>query len=452
MRKMLLHVLTITGNTIMKSFTALFLVLVGLPSSSLTQQVRGLTVEEAIKIGLEKSKAIHASMMKVQYADSRSSEISALRWPTLRFTGSYTRLSDIPPAEVTTPFGTLRLFPTLLDNYNLRLTLQQPVFTGFRLDRNADIADYTAQATQKDFERDQSDLVFNVKSAYWNLAKAIELLKVVDENVDQIRAHVKDAENLQKQGLATTNDVLKVQVQLSEAVLRQIDMKNNVQLAKVVLNSTLGLPLETDFSLTSPIRHEPRQFAELSSLAQQALEKRPEVQSMDLRVKAGDAAVSMAQSSWWPQIYLVGNYLTARPNQRIFPYQDIFKDTWDVGVSVTFDIWNWGNTIHQTDQAKAQLAQTQDSYAQLRDAIVLDVTRNYLNLMRAKERIGVAEQGLKQAEENYKVTSLRFKQGLGTNSDLLDAEVALLQAKTNYTQSLVDFGLAEAALERAIGE
>jgi outer membrane protein TolC len=435
----------------MKSTCALMALLMGILQLS-GAQVHGLTVEDAVRLGLEKNKTIHASMMKVQYADARYSEMSALRWPTLKLNGSYTRLSDIPPAEISAPFGTLRLYPTVLDNYSLRLTLQQPLFTGFRLERNADIAEYTAQATQKELERDKSDLTFNIKSAYWNLAKAIELQKVVDENVEQIGAHVKDVENWQKQGLATTNDVLKVQVQLSEAILRQIDMKNNVQLARIALNSTIGLPLETEMELTSPIRHGPRQFSDLNSLVRQALEKRPEVQAIDLQIRAGEAAVSLAQSSWWPQVNLQGNYLTARPNQRIFPIQDSFKDSWDVGVSVSFDLWNWGTTIHQTDQARARLAQTQDAYAQLRDAIVLDVTRSYLNLNRAKERITVAEQGVKQADENYRVTSARFKQGLGTNSDLLDAEVALLLARTNYTQALVDFGLAEAALEKAIGE
>ncbi|MEK7749214.1 MAG: TolC family protein, partial [Bacteroidota bacterium] len=151
-------------------------------------------------------------------------------------------------------------------------------------------------------------------------------------------------------------------------------------------------------------------------------------------------------------VFLTGNYMTARPNQRIFPIQDVFKDTWDVGVGISFDVWNWGTTVHQTDQARAQLAQVQNGYGQLRDAAVLDVTRNYLNLGRARERITVAEQGVQQAEESYRVTNSKFKQGLGMNSDLLDAEVALLQAKTNYTQALVDFGLAGAALERAIGE
>ncbi|MBI4428172.1 MAG: TolC family protein [Ignavibacteriales bacterium] len=436
----------------MKTRYFLPLLVSGLFHTTLGQMTQRMTVEDAVRIGLEKSKAIHASMMKVQYADAHSSEMDALRWPTLKFAGSYARLSTIPDAEVVTQFGTIRLFPAVLNNYNFRLTLQQPLFTGFRLERNADIAGLNAQATQKEFEKDRSELIWNIKSAYWNLAKAIELKKVVDDNVGQIKAHVRDAENLQKQGLVTSNDVLKIKVQLSEAILRQIDMKNNVELGRISLNSTLGLPLETQFELESVMQREPKKFGELNALLQQALEKRPEIQSTGLRVKASDAAVSLAQSNWWPQVYLVGNYLTARPNQRFFPIEDSFKDTWDVGVSVSFDIWNWGSTVHQTDQATAQLMQTQDAFAQLRDAVALDVTRNYLNLGRARERIGVAEDGVRQAEENYKVTSAKFKQGLGTNSDLLDAEVALLQARTNYTQALVDFSLAEASLEEAIGE
>lgn len=418
------------------------------------QRTQSLTLEEAIQFGLDKSPALHASLMKVQYADSKSSEAGALMLPSLKFNGSYTRLSDIPPAQFVVPFlpTPVTLSPTVVDNYLLRLSVQQPLFTGFKLQKNSNIAEYTAQATQKDFEKDRSDLVYNIKNAYWNLSKALELQKVVDENVDQIKSHVKDVQSWQGQGLVTTNDVLKVQVQLSDAQLRQIDAKNAVQLATLALNSIIGLPLETQIDLRTSIKHEPRQWPELGKLIAQAMERRPEMQSMQYRVKAGDAAVSLAQGNWWPQVYLNGNYNSARPNQRIFPTQDAFKDTWDVSVALSFDIWNWGTTVHQTDQAKAQLSQAEDGLAQLQDGITLDVTRNYLGILRAKERIAVAEQGVKQAEENYRGTNARFRQGLALNSDLLDAEVALLQARTNYTQSLVDYGLAEAGLERAIAE
>ncbi|HTX19571.1 MAG TPA: TolC family protein [Bacteroidota bacterium] len=434
-----------------------FIFIAGLVATgqAFAQQKLPLTLDDAIQIGLEKSKGIHASLMRVQYADARSSEASSLLLPSVKFNGTYSRLSDIPPAQVSLyPLfpDPITLSPTVLNNYNLRLTVQQPIFTGFKLQKNADLAEYSADATQKDFEKDRSDLVFNVKSAYWNLSQTLELQKVVDENVQQMEAHLKDVQSWQGQGMITVNDVLKVQVQLSDAKLRQIDARSNVQLARISFNSLIGLPLDTEVEPTTSIRHTPRSFPDLPDLAREAMEHRPELQSMELKVKAGDAAVAIAQAGWYPQVYLVGNYYSSRPNQRIFPTEDAFKDTWDVGLGVSFDIWNWGTTIHQTDQAQAQLSEARDGLAELRDGVTLDVTRNYLNLHRAKERIDVAQTEVSQAEENYRVTDAKFKQGLALNTDLLDAEVALLQAKTNYTQSLVDYEVAEAGLERAIGE
>lgn len=424
--------------------------------SSLAQQL-DLSVDQALQIGFDKSKALHASLMKVQYADAKSGETNALMLPSLKFGGTYTRLSTVPSFEVNIPLPPpapthFVLAPAILDNYNLRVSLQQPLFTGWKIQSAVDAADYGAQAVQKDYEKDKGDLVFNVKSAYWNLSKALELEKVVNENVDQIKAHVKDAQSWLSQGLITNNEVLKVQVQLSEAQLRQIDARNAVQLARIALNNTVGLPLDTDVNLTSSLNHDPQQFAPLASLVERAQAKRSEVRAMEYRVKASESSVSLATSNWFPQVYLTGNYYFNRPNQRYQPTIDAFKDTWDLGIGVSFDIWNWGTTVHQTDQAKAQLTQAQDGLAQLRDAITFDVTNNYLNLQRTRERISVAQEGVIQAEENYRITNSKFKQGLSVNTDLLDAEVALLQAKTNYTQALTDFELAEASLERAIGE
>ena len=421
------------------------------------QQSIDLSIDQALQIGYEKSKGLHASLMKVQYADAKSSEISSMLLPSLKFGGAYTRLSSVPSFEVNLPLpppapSHFVIAPAILDNYNLRVMLQQPLFTGWKVQSAVDAADYSAQATQKEYEKDKGDLVYGIKNAYWNLSKALELEKVVNENVDQIKAHVKDAQSWQSQGLITTNDVLKVQVQLSEAQLRQIDARNAVQLARIALNNIIGIPLDTEVQLTSTLNHQPNQFAPLPVLIKQALERRAEMGAMEYRVKAGESGVTQATSNWFPQVYLTGNYYFNRPNQRFQPTIDAFKDTWDLGVGLSFDIWNWGTTVHQTDQAKAQLAQAQDGLSQIGDAITLDVTSNFLNLQRAKERITVAQQGVRQAEENYRITNNKFKQGLSVNTDLLDAEVALLQAKTNYTQALTDFELAEASLNRSIGE
>jgi len=420
------------------------------------QQRLSLTIDKAIALGLENNKSLHSALMKVQAADAKSSEVNASRLPTVRAGGSYTRLSDVPGFEIG-PFPPLvndrvTLSPAVLDNYNLRLSVQQPIFTGMRLTSSADIAEYTASATSQDYARDRAELIYSVNAAYWNLFKAIEFSKVIDENVEQVKAHLKDVQNMTEQGLITKNELLKVEVQLSNAQVMQIDARNNVQLATIGLNNLLGLPLGTGIDLASTVQPQTeKRYDDPDQLIRQAMERRSEVKSAKLHVNAGESAVTLARSGWFPQIYLTGNYYYARPNQRIFPTQDKFQDTWDVTLSVSLDIWNWGTTIYQTSQAQSQLVQAQDALGQVKDGISLEVTQSFLNFNQSQERITVAAKGVGQAEENLRITNEKFKAGLALNSDVLDAEVALLQAKWNHVQALIDHELADAKLQQAVG-
>jgi outer membrane protein TolC len=243
-----------------------------------------------------------------------------------------------------------------------------------------------------------------------------------------------------------------VQVQLSDAMVRQIDAKNNVLLATIALNNTLGLPLSTEIEILSPLNPNGASAQQIDLLVKKAVENRPEILGMNARLKASESNLSVARSGWYPQIYLVGNYNYLNPNQRIFPAKAEFKGTWDVSVSLSYDLWNWNTSGSQSTQAEAQLSQAEQGLSQLKDGITLEVTQSYLALIQAKERSAVAKQGVEQAEENYRVTNERYKKGLNVNSDLLDSEVALLTAKLNYTQSLVDYELATARLTKSIGE
>lgn len=427
------------------------------------QQKLTLTIDQAIQTGLENSKVLHTSHFKLEAADAKASEIRALGLPSLKFNGAYTRLSDVPPQAVTLPansFGpgfppsdiAMTLSPTILNNYALRATLQQPLFTGGKISGAIDAAEEIAAASQQDLQKDRADAVYNITAAYWNLHRANEFKKFVDENVMQIRAHATDAENLLKQGMVTTNDLMKVQVQLSDALVRQIDADNNVKLSMYVLNNTLGLPLQTDIVLASTIRPADRAWDSVEQLVLQALQKRPEVAGMNARVRAGEASLTSAHGGWWPQIYLVGNYNYLNPNSRYFPISDTFKDTWDVSVSMSFDLWNWLQTGHQSTQAQAQLAQAREGLSMMKDGITLEVTQSYLAIQKAKEREAVSRRGVAQAEENYRIMNGKYAQGLVANSELLDAEVALLQARLNLAQSSVDYELAIAQLSKAVGE
>jgi outer membrane protein len=428
--------------------------------------VLNLTVEKGVELGLQNSKSLHASSMKVEAADAKESEMRTNSLPSLKFSGAYTRLSDVPAAVIgpiqlspTMSVGPFPLSPTVLNNYSTKLTVQQPLFTGFKIKSGIDAAEYTTRATEQDYSKDKSELIYTIRNAYWNLFKAREFKKVIDENVNQVKAHLADVQNLLDQGMATNNDKLRVQVQFSNAQLAQIDAKNNVQLAVIALDNVMGIPLSTQIELASSPSEQVDSTGRgltpppnLDGLVGKAREQRPELKAMGYRVKAGEAGVTASKAGWFPQVFLVGDYNYARPNSRIFPTVDEFRDTWDVGIVASWDLWNWGATIHQTDQAQSQLAQAHDAYDQMQDGVTLEVTQNYLNVNQASERIGVSHQAVQQAQENYRVVNEKYKSGLALNTDLLDAEVSLLQAKTNYTQTLVDYELALARLSKSVGE
>jgi len=224
-----------------------------------------------------------------------------------------------------------------------------------------------------------------------------------------------------------------------------------VQLAGIALNNVLGIPLTTNIAIGSGIDVKEFNNNDLTNLLSTSYEVRPELRAADLRSKAGEAGVTAAQSGWYPQVSLVGNYTYARPNSRIFPTKDQFDGTWDVSLALSYDLWNWNATSYQTQQAEAQLLQAKDAYSLAKDAVTLEVTQNFLNVNQAKEKIAIAKLAQEQAEENFRVTGEKFKQGLALSSELIDSEVAYLQAKTNYTTSVVDYELALARLQKSVG-
>ncbi len=441
----------------MKWFTGIVLLTAACATAQVPRQV---SLDQAIAIGMENSKMLRVSTAKVDAAEARTGEAGTALLPSLKVEGSYKRLSDVDPFAVKVPFypTPIVISPIVLNNYNVKVSLQQPLFTGFRLRSNAKVAEYLSEATASDHRNDQADLVLNVTTAYWTLYQTRETKRFVDENVARLETYQRDTDNLLKAGMATRNDLLKIQVQLSNARLTQIDATNDVQVALMNLNNIIGLPLETELALSSVPRggvespERTGQPPDSGALVARALGARPDLHAMQLRVDASRAGVTAARGGWWPQIFLGGSYYYSRPNPRYMPTQDVFKSTWEVGVTMQFDVWNWNLTGYQTDQAKAALLQNELMFSQMQDNASLEVKRYILAVSRARDKTGVARLAVDQAEENLRSTNDKFKSGLATSSDLLDANVTLLQTRTNLSGALVELELARARLHKATGE
>lgn len=426
-------------------------------------QKRPLALDEAVTAGLGASPSLHASQMKVEASAARAREVAAGRLPTFRLGAGYTRLSEVPPFEVTLPISPnpIVVSQSYFNNWNLRLSVQQPLFTGFRLEAGTAAARLLEQSAGQDLAKDRAELIFAVKNAYWGLARASELDTVVAETIGQVREHLKDVRALFDQGLVTKNEVLRTELQLSNAELMAIDARNGVEMARTALATLIGWPVDTEIELTTTAESLASQApdagpaagdaAAARTLIDTALAARPEIKAAEFRIKASEAGVKAARAGWYPQVALAGNYYHLRPNARYMPAQDVFHGTWDVGLSISFDLWNWGQTRNQTDQAKSQLAQARDARKLLEDMAVLEVTQSRLALVQAREKLRVAGQAVGQADENLRTFRERFRQGVALNSEVIDAEMVLFQAKVARTQAAIDLVLAQARLEKALG-
>jgi outer membrane protein TolC len=426
-------------------------------------QKRPLSLEEAVALGIRTSPGLHASQMKVESSAARTRETVSGRLPSLKFGAGYARLSRVPPFEVVLPFSPnpIVVSQNYFDNYSLRVGVQQPLFTGFRLEAGTESARDLEQSAGLDLEKDRSEFVLAVKTAYWGLARAREFEGVIDESINQVREHLKDVKAFFDQGLLTKSEVLRGELQLSNAEIMKIDARNAIEIARTSLDSLIGLPLETDFDLTTSaeamaaalpqegMAEEDR--AAGRSLLDAALSGRPELRAADFRIMASEAGVKASKSGLYPQVFLLANYYYLRPNQRLMPAKDKFYGTWDIGIAVSYDLWNWGQTRSQTEQAKAQLAQARDARKLLEDQAVLDVTQSRLALTSTRAKVKAAGLAVAQAEENLRTTRERFKQGVALNTEVLDAEVFLLQAKMSRAQTVIDLALAQARLEKALG-
>ncbi|MFH1007497.1 MAG: TolC family protein [Candidatus Latescibacterota bacterium] len=423
---------------------------------SFAQGTKELTLEESVRIALDKSKVLAMARERAEESEAKIGEARAGFLPQIGSSASYTRLDVVPYVSTKsfampgTPPGT---FPDKIetgddDLYHIAVSARQPLFTGFRTVDGYHIARYGAETERLNYLRSESDLVLQVAEAYWGVLKAQEFGKVAEQSVAQMDAHVRDLENMYEVGMIAENDLLKAKVQRSNIGLMRIQATNAARMARTSLCSVLGIPLDTELILKAKLVYEPSAPVALDEAIQEALEKRPEVEAMAYSMKIGQRSVSLSKAGCLPNIVLMGNYNFKRPDRE---NETKWYGSWDATLAAEMNLFDWGATHYRTAQAKHRLRQLEAGASELRDAITLQVTQSYLARQEAREKVAATRENGTQVEENYRITHEKFKQGMATNTDLLDAGTMWTQAKMEAVQALADLSVAEAQLAHAIG-
>lgn len=421
--------------------------------TSFSQQ-RILTLEQSIEIGLENNIEIKIAKSKVEQSKYRLYETGTSLLPTLKFSASYIRLSDVPPFEVTVPFSPtpIKIQDPILNNYNLGLNITQPIFTGFKLSSLKSAAEKSYEAEEIQYNEEVNNLSLNIKEAFWSLYKSQQYANLLKENKNRLIEHLKDTKIFFDNELVTKNDLLKMESQLANIEYQIVEGNKNYSLARMIFNKTIGINIkeETEIKVDNSINEEI--LDAISDYISRALSNRNIISSTEKRVEASEDLVTAANSDWFPKVALFGNFNYNKPNQRILPSQDKYNDTWDVGVSLSWEIWNWGKTSYKSEQAEQQFKQTKLMLDLLKENIQMEVYKNYLSVKAENEKLKSANQLVKSTEENYRIMKEKYNVQIATSTELLDAEVEMLDAKIKQSNSIADYKVALERLKVSVGE
>lgn len=428
----------------------LFLILIGSHSEG---QIKTFSEVESIKKAIDNSRDIKIAESRITINKAKVDEASSLFLPQLKFSSGYTRLNNVGPFVIKIPLSPLpvQISDAIVNSYNFRLSLTQPLFTGNRLTSLKKSGSFIEKASEEDFVIEKNNIAANVRIAFWNFYKAKLIKEISEENVSLSELHVADTRNFMINGLATKSDLLKLEVQLSNANLQLLEASNNLELSRISFNKTLGIPLETKSDIEISNHEHASESPDLKQLLNEAFINRSELKSSAYKIKSFESNVTAAKSGYYPYVYLGAGYTLANPNSRIQPQINRFDGTWDAGIFLSWDLWNWGNTSSQVIQNEQTLIQGKLSRSQLMETIELEVNQNFLNLKFLKEKTDVSNKTIVQSEENYRVTREKYNAQLATSTELADAETLLFQAKTNYANAVADYRIALIKLYKSAG-
>jgi len=417
--------------------------------SARAQTSQNISLDEAVKMGLDYSHQLAASKGRYDYSKAKHDQTYDLAYPVTNLSASYYRLSDVP--EFYLPGTENALFPVYLNSYQGHISLNELVFAGFRVQTAKEAADKNLQSAQFDLKTDNDNVKLNIITAYYNLYKVQKAVGIIDQNKALIDARVADILNLEKNGLATHNDVLRLQLQQSNIELTKIDAENILRNANYDFNLLIGLPGTVEVVVDSSTMFSPKTVTNQDDYISSALQARPEIQSAALHSQVAEDNLKIAQRAYYPTIGVGGNLYPASPNQRYIPPTDVFHTTWDLGITLNWNITNLYTNKHVIAENQALLDQSKAQQLQLNDNVKSEVYQDYLAYKESLDKIDVLTKAVDQAQENLRVTESRYNNSLALVSDLTDAQSAQIQAQINLVIADADAQIAYYRLQKSSG-
>jgi len=411
-----------------------------------------LTLDEAISRAVEASHRLAEAMARESAAQAAIRTRRTADRPTVAFNTRYTRTNHVDEFGVVQPDGMLRvIYPDVPDNYLTRLAFEWPIYSGGRTGALERAAEAEARVAGADVQIARADLRLEVARAYWALATATESEKVLSEALDRAEAHLRDVRSRFESGLIPPNEVSSAEAQRSRQQLQLIEARNQRSSVLEELRRFTGITgdIETAEPLDdTSLRAEPA--TDSRSPADQTT--RAERQAVVDSILATEERRRAIEAGRRPTVSVTASVDYANPNARIFPRREEWRESWELGIGLSWNLWDGGRIAAESAEVAATEQALRARLAEVDSVIALEIRQRTLDLNSARAALTAANDGVRSAAEARRVVSERFNVGVAISTDVLDAQLALLQAELDRTRALANIRLAEARLERALGQ
>jgi outer membrane protein len=404
-----------------------------------------VTLPDAIRLALERNLDVQLAKEEVDFARQRQNEARTGFLPKLSAEYGYRR-----PNNTETKIGGITLESQDQNQYHFTGTVQQPIFTGFATLSTYELARLGLDSAKIQLERARLDIVLSVKETYLTIVQREKIRDVAAQSVRQLQENLKVAENFYRVGLSPKIDVLDAETRLADAELQLIRATNDVAVAKANFNTVLRQPVDTLVEVED-ILSTARYEKSYEQSQETALKYRPEVRDAETQVSSAEQQITFAKSGYYPTISFAANYYRLGDTPGVEGSQFTEREAWDVGAIATWTLFEWGKTRYAVFQQEARLRQAKEALEKVKDSVRLDVKNGYLTLQAAYDAIAVARKAVVSAEENFRISTERYKEQVATATEVLDAQTRLTQAKSNYTNTIAIFNVQRARLIRAMG-
>lgn len=415
---------------------------------AISAQASSVGLKELISEALQQSPQVQRSKAVVDEADWKKKENLQAFLPTLNGSINYLTQKKYMLVDIdlgAAPATIAQVIPTT--QYSLTATL--PLFDGMASFHRLDAAESQRSSARSDFEWVKFSTEKQVTLSFYKSLAAQALKDVSEQNLKTINDHLKDVQEFKRAGISTNYDVLRVEVQVSEAKSEVLNAKDNYELSKYRLGEILGKEVE-DRELAGQLPNLSNQ--NLSGLKTQSSEARKDLVALREKVQATESLATAASRYWSPRISAFAQYQYYNNINDRFDDSEAFREAYQIGLNLNWNFFDGMSSIAKSHEAAAQRIQLENSLrtSELKAKQDIEFWKRKFNYFNTVYLSKVAD--LEKSNETIRLAKEGRRQGVRTTTDLLDAELDLFRSRAGLVTAQIGAIEALISLELATGQ